>query len=73
MNGAPLPKGTGYALRLIAPRWYGIANVKWVKRIEVLSSRYLLMFMATDASGSARAAEGGLQRLGRATRWASRG
>jgi DMSO/TMAO reductase YedYZ molybdopterin-dependent catalytic subunit len=25
-------------LRLIAPGWYGIANVKWLKRIEVLDT-----------------------------------
>ena len=35
MNGAPLPERNGYPLRLIAPGWYGIANVKWLKRIEV--------------------------------------
>jgi DMSO/TMAO reductase YedYZ molybdopterin-dependent catalytic subunit len=39
MNGAALPKPKGHPLRLIAPRWYGIANVKWLTRIEVRSSR----------------------------------
>ena len=28
MNGAPLPQLNGFPLRLIAPGWYGIANVK---------------------------------------------
>src|SRR5947207_346073 len=35
MNGAPLPRANGFPLRLIAPGWYGIANVKWLKRIEL--------------------------------------
>ena len=48
MNGASLPQGHGFPLRLIAPGWYGIANVKWLKRIEVLDSRYMGRFMARD-------------------------
>jgi DMSO/TMAO reductase YedYZ molybdopterin-dependent catalytic subunit len=48
MNGAPLPERNGYPLRLIAPGWYGIANVKWLKRIEVRESRFMGRFMARD-------------------------
>jgi DMSO/TMAO reductase YedYZ molybdopterin-dependent catalytic subunit len=48
MNGAPLPQDNGFPLRLIAPGWFGIANVKWLKRIEVRSSRYMGRFMAQD-------------------------
>jgi DMSO/TMAO reductase YedYZ molybdopterin-dependent catalytic subunit len=48
MNGAPLPQAHGFPLRLIAPGWYGIANVKWLKRIEVRSSRFMGRFMARD-------------------------
>jgi DMSO/TMAO reductase YedYZ molybdopterin-dependent catalytic subunit len=48
MNGAPLPEANGFPLRLIAPGWFGIANVKWLKRIEVRSSRYMGRFMAQD-------------------------
>jgi DMSO/TMAO reductase YedYZ molybdopterin-dependent catalytic subunit len=47
MNGAALPKANGHPLRLIAPGWYGIANVKWLTRIEVRDSRFLGPFMAT--------------------------
>ena len=47
MNGTPLPKANGHPLRLIAPRWYGIANVKWLTRIEVWDTRFLGTFMAT--------------------------
>src|SRR5689334_4882712 len=35
MNGAPLPPEHGAPVRLIAPGWYGIANVKWLQRIEI--------------------------------------
>jgi len=48
MNGESLPPLHGFPLRLIAPGWYGIANVKWLTRIEVRSSRYQGNFMARD-------------------------
>ncbi len=48
MNGAALPPEHGYPLRLIAPGWYGVANVKWLTRIEVLATRYQGHFMARD-------------------------
>jgi DMSO/TMAO reductase YedYZ molybdopterin-dependent catalytic subunit len=48
MNGVPLPQGHGFPVRLIAPGWYGIANVKWLQRIEVVETRYMGRFMARD-------------------------
>jgi DMSO/TMAO reductase YedYZ molybdopterin-dependent catalytic subunit len=48
MNGAPLDSGHGAPLRLLAPGWYGIANVKWLKRIEVIDTRFAGHFMARD-------------------------
>jgi DMSO/TMAO reductase YedYZ molybdopterin-dependent catalytic subunit len=48
MNGAPLPPANGFPLRLIAPGWFGVANVKWLQQIEVRSSRYMGRFMAQD-------------------------
>ena len=48
MNGEPLPERNGYPLRLIAPGWYGIANVKWLSRIEVRDRRFMNQFMARD-------------------------
>jgi DMSO/TMAO reductase YedYZ molybdopterin-dependent catalytic subunit len=48
MNGAPLRQSNGFPLRLIAPGWYGIANVKWLKRIEVRDRRFMGRFMARD-------------------------
>jgi DMSO/TMAO reductase YedYZ molybdopterin-dependent catalytic subunit len=48
MNGAPLPPAHGFPVRLIAPGWYGVANVKWLTRIEVVDQRYAGRFMARD-------------------------
>ena len=48
MNGAPLPAEHGFPLRLIAPGWFGIANVKWLTRIEILNRRYAGRLMARD-------------------------
>jgi len=48
MNGAPLPPEHGFPLRLIAPGWYGIANVKWLRRIEVRATRLENRFMGRD-------------------------
>ena len=48
MNGEPLHPLHGFPLRLIAPGWYGVANVKWLKRIEVVDKRWAGRFMAKD-------------------------
>ena len=36
MNGQPLPPQHGAPLRLLVPGWYGMAQVKWLTRIDVL-------------------------------------
>jgi DMSO/TMAO reductase YedYZ molybdopterin-dependent catalytic subunit len=36
LNGAPLPPQHGFPLRLLVPGWYGMTNVKWLDRIDVL-------------------------------------
>jgi DMSO/TMAO reductase YedYZ molybdopterin-dependent catalytic subunit len=48
MNGSPLPAANGFPVRLIVPGWYGVANVKWLRRIEVRDSRFLGRFMGRD-------------------------
>lgn len=48
MNGSPLPPANGFPVRLIAPGWFGIANVKWLTRVEVRDSRFLNRFMGRD-------------------------
>src|SRR5262245_30808052 len=35
MNGQPLPPDHGFPVRLLVPGWIGIANIKWMGRIEV--------------------------------------
>ncbi len=48
MNGKPLPPEHGAPLRLIVPGWFGIAWVKWLKRIEVLDRRFMGKWMARE-------------------------
>lgn len=48
MNGRPLPIEHGFPVRLIAPGWYGVANVKWLSRIELIAHRFAGRFMARD-------------------------
>ena len=38
MDGAPLPREHGAPLRLIIPEMYGYKNVKWLHRIELVST-----------------------------------
>ena len=47
-NGQPLEKANGAPLRLVVPGWYGIANVKWLRRIEVRDRRFMGRFMGRD-------------------------
>ena len=40
MNAAPLPPQHGYPVRLLVPGWYGMASVKWLTGIEVLTKPF---------------------------------
>ncbi len=48
MNGQPLPLKNGAPVRLIAPGWYGVANVKWLDHIHAQDTRYVGRFMGRD-------------------------
>ena len=48
MNGDTLSAEHGFPCRLIAPGWFGIANVKWLTRTEVVSHRFINRFMGRD-------------------------
>jgi DMSO/TMAO reductase YedYZ molybdopterin-dependent catalytic subunit len=37
MNGSDLPPQHGYPLRLVVPGWYGMASVKWLQSIDVVT------------------------------------
>ena len=47
-NGEPMEKRNGAPIRLIVPGFYGVANVKWLSRIEVRDRRYMGRFMGRD-------------------------
>ena len=40
MNGGELPPQHGYPLRLVVPGWYGMASVKWLESIEVVTAPF---------------------------------
>lgn len=40
MNGEPLPPQHGFPLRLVVPGWYGMTNVKWLRRIELVDAPF---------------------------------
>ena len=40
MNGNELPPQHGYPLRLVVPGWYGMASVKWLTSIRVLTKPF---------------------------------
>jgi len=40
MNGEPVPAPNGGPVRLLVPRWAGIASVKWPSRIEVVNTPF---------------------------------
>lgn len=48
MNGSPLTPEHGAPLRLLVPGWYGVAQVKWLERIELSPSRFMGWFMAKE-------------------------
>jgi DMSO/TMAO reductase YedYZ molybdopterin-dependent catalytic subunit len=47
-NGEPIAHRNGAPIRLIVPGWYGVANVKWLSRIELRDRRYMGRYMARD-------------------------
>jgi DMSO/TMAO reductase YedYZ molybdopterin-dependent catalytic subunit len=40
MNGEPLSLDHGAPFRIIAPRWYGVASVKWLSRIDLIDKDF---------------------------------
>lgn len=48
MNGRPLPLEHGSPLRLVVPRWYGVASVKWLDEIRTLDAPYEGYFQTTQ-------------------------
>ncbi len=50
MNGEVLPLAHGFPLRAIVPGWYGMASVKWITRIAVISHPFHGYFQTVDYS-----------------------
>ena len=48
LNGQPLPALQGFPLRLILPGWYGMTQIKWLSRIQVIDRRYEGQHMARN-------------------------
>lgn len=46
MNGEPLPIQHGYPIRLVVPRFYGVASVKWLTEIEAIADKFAGFFQA---------------------------
>lgn len=40
MNGGPLPPDHGSPFRLVVPGWYGVASVKWLSRLDVVTAPF---------------------------------
>lgn len=40
MNREPLPPDHGHPVRLVVPRWYGVASVKWLERVAALERSF---------------------------------
>jgi DMSO/TMAO reductase YedYZ molybdopterin-dependent catalytic subunit len=50
MNGEPLEPAHGFPLRLFVPGWYGVASVKWLRRIAVLDQPFRGYFQTVKYS-----------------------
>lgn len=48
MNGQPLPFVQGAPARLVVPRWYGMAAVKWVTSVELIKGPFRGRFQARE-------------------------
>ncbi|WP_026564984.1 sulfite oxidase [Bacillus sp. UNC41MFS5] len=47
-NNHPIPFKHGYPLRLIVPGWYGMASIKWIKKISVIDNHFKGPFQTID-------------------------
>jgi DMSO/TMAO reductase YedYZ molybdopterin-dependent catalytic subunit len=58
MNGDLLEPVHGFPLRLFVPGWYGVASVKWLQRIEVISQPFRGYFQSTKYTVQRRGQDG---------------
>ena len=50
MNGADLTRSHGFPVRVVVPGWYGMASVKWLKRIVVTDKPFAGFFQSLQYS-----------------------
>jgi DMSO/TMAO reductase YedYZ molybdopterin-dependent catalytic subunit len=62
MNGELLTASHGFPVRLFVPGWYGVASVKWLRRIEVLDRPFLGYYQTTKYTYQRRG-KSGLERV----------
>jgi hypothetical protein len=60
MNGEPLDPAHGHPLRLFVPGWYGVASVKWLRRVEVIDAPYRGYYQSVKYTVRRRT-EGGIE------------
>jgi DMSO/TMAO reductase YedYZ molybdopterin-dependent catalytic subunit len=48
MNGRPIPRKHGAPLRVVVPGCYGVASVKWLRRITVVDRPFVGPFQTLD-------------------------
>ncbi|WP_318503302.1 molybdopterin-dependent oxidoreductase [Bacillus sp. T3] len=48
LNDQPIPFKHGYPLRIIVPKWYAMASVKWIHQITVSDSHFSGPFQSVD-------------------------
>ena len=48
MNGRPLPMSHGYPVRLNVPGWYGMASVKWLDEVSLISEPFEGRFQSSS-------------------------
>jgi DMSO/TMAO reductase YedYZ molybdopterin-dependent catalytic subunit len=58
MNGEPLTPNHGAPVRLFVPGWYGVASVKWLRRIEVMDQPFRGYFQSTKYTVQRHTAQG---------------
>jgi DMSO/TMAO reductase YedYZ molybdopterin-dependent catalytic subunit len=50
MNDEPLTPAHGYPLRAIVPGWYGMASIKWLRRVTAVAQQFAGYFQTIDYS-----------------------
>jgi DMSO/TMAO reductase YedYZ molybdopterin-dependent catalytic subunit len=61
MNGELLTPAHGAPVRLFVPGWYGVASIKWLRRIEVIDRPFHGYFQSVKYTVQRRGTGGGLE------------